>query len=68
MKKTDVSEIYVLNYRELAVKRVFPELKVNEILMKYMSDYPEGGFPEKTYFYSIMNSLLPNGTGALIKT
>ena len=68
MKKTDVSEIYVSNYRELAVKRVFPELKMNELLMKNMPDYPEDGFPEKTYFYSIMNSLFRNGTGALIKT
>ena len=46
MKKTDVSEIYVPNYRELVVKQVFPELKVNELLMKYMPNYPEGGFPE----------------------
>ena len=68
MKKIDVSEVYVPNYRELVVKRVFPELEVNELLIKFMPDYPEVGFPEKTYFHSIMNSLFPNGTRAFIKT
>ena len=66
MRKIDVSEIYVPIYRELIVKLVFPELKEKELQIKYTPDNSEGGFPEKTYFYSIMNSLFTNGTGALI--
>ena len=64
---SDVKETHVPNYRELAVKRVFPELRVNEHFMKYMPNYPEKMLPEKAYFYSFLNLLYANGTENLLK-
>ena len=68
IKMSDIEETHVPNSRELAVKRVIPELRVNEHFIKYMPDYPEKMLAEKAYFYLVSNSLYPNGTENLLKT
>ena len=63
----DVNEIHVPNYRELAVKHAYEGLKEIEFLMKYMPDYPEGVFPEKSFFYPILSTIYPHLTKNLVE-
>ena len=63
----DVNEIHAPNYRELVVKRVYEGLKEIEFLMKYMPDYPEGVFPEKSFFYSVLSTIYPYWTKNLVE-
>ena len=68
IKIAEVNTIHVPSYRELAVKRVYPELKGIENLMKYIPDYPDKVLPEKFFFYSILATLYPYNTENLIKS
>ena len=52
IKIAEVNTIHVSSNRELAVKRVYPELKGIENLMKYISDNPDKVLPEKFFLKS----------------
>ena len=56
----NVNEINVLDYRELAVKHVYEGLIKIEFSMRYMLDYPEGVFQEKSFFYSVLSTIYPH--------
>ena len=68
IKIAEVNTIYVASYREIAVKRVYPELKGIENLMKFIPDYPHKVLPENFFFYSILITLYPYNTENLIKS
>ena len=61
IKIAEVNTIHVPSYRELEVKRVCPELKGIENLIKYIPDYPDKVLPEN-FFYSILASLYSYNT------
>ena len=52
IKIAEVNTIHVPIYIELAVKRVYPELKGIENLMKYIPDYPDKVLLEKFFLKS----------------
>ena len=68
IKIAEINTIHVPSYRELVVKRVYPELKGIENLMKYIPDYPDKVIPEKFFFYSILATFYPYNTENLIKS
>ena len=68
IKIAEVNTIHVQSYREITVKRVYPELKGIENLMKYIPDYPDKVLPEKFFFYSTLAILYPYNTENLIKS
>ena len=51
--------ITVPNYKELAVKNLWPEVKDDEDVVVYFDDAPEGKFPARDYFFNVLNTIHP---------
>ena len=48
------------NFPELAVRNMWRDVKKNDYFMSYMPDYQEGRYPDKYFFYSILNTVYDN--------
>ena len=59
--------VTVPQYDELGVKHVFPKFKHDPEVMKYLQDeYPKDRFPDRTYFYTVLNTVHPEYVGDMI--
>ena len=56
------------NYAELAVNKVFPKVKDQILLKKYLPEYSEKEYPEKDFFYNILGTLFPKELEEIIKS
>ena len=55
-------------YDELSVRNLWPTAKEQPEIMKYFPDtMPKGRFPDRDYFFNIMNTLNENYVQQLIK-
>ena len=53
--------VTVPQYDELGVKNVYPKFKADREVMQYLQDdYPKNRFPDRTYFYTILNTVHPD--------
>ena len=65
---TDVRFVNVPMYDEIAVKRLWPEMRNSPDFMKYFPDkLPKGRIPDRDYFFNVMNTINPEYTSRLIK-
>ena len=52
--------VTVPQYDELGVKYIFPKFHGDSEVMKYLQDeYPKNRYPDRTYFYTILNTVHP---------
>ena len=52
--------IEVPRYDELVVKVLYPKFKNDATFMMYFPDrMPKGRWPDRTYFYTVLNTLYP---------
>ena len=49
------------------MKMVYPKLKTNPILMKYVPDSEGSNYPDKEYFYTVLATTYPIETKDLVK-
>ena len=55
-------------HKELGVNKLYPKLKGDEKIWKYLPFYWESELPDREFFFSIVSTLYPNETQFLIKT
>ena len=68
MKLADVTPIVVPKYDELSVKALLPQWQVQPDFWIYFPDQlAQHRLPDRVYFFTIMNSLQPAYTSAMIK-
>ena len=61
MLKKDILPIEVPNYEELSSKHLWPTLQDDEQFLRYFpTTLPEGKYPCRSYFFTILNTLHPN--------
>ena len=59
--------VTIPNYDELGVRHIFPQFHDDGDVMKYMQDsYPKDRYPDRQYFYTILNTVHPEYVSALI--
>ena len=55
-----IRPVNVPKYDELSVKNIYPHLKADVEIMIYFPDQlPEGRWPDRTYMFTILNTLRP---------
>jgi len=47
----------VPHFPELAVRNMWKDLKNNDYFISYFPDLPKGKYPDKYYFYTILNTV-----------
>ena len=61
MKKSEVVSIEVPHYDELSVRQLWPDLKKDQVFMKYFpTKFPKDKGPPRKYFFDILNTLQPD--------
>ena len=59
--------VTVPQYDELGVKHIFPKFHGDSEVMQYLQDeYPKNRYPDRTYFYTILNTVHPEYVRDLI--
>ena len=54
-------------YDELSVKNIFPKFHGDSEIMKYLQDeYPKNRYPDRTYFFTILNTVHPEYVSNMI--
>ena len=53
----EIKELHNPYYSKLSVERVYPIIKQHEILLKFLPDYPENEFTNRSFFYGIVSTL-----------
>ena len=48
------------HFPELSVRNLWKDLKNNDYFMSYFPNLPEGRFPPKKYFYTVLNTVFDN--------
>lgn len=67
LKMSDCKFVTVPHYDELGVKHVFPKFLGDIEVMKYMQDeYPKDRFPDRAYFFTVLNTVHPEYVGEMI--
>ena len=67
LAKSDVKQVKVANYDEIAVKMMYPILIEREELKCYFPDkFPKGRNCDKTYFWNVANTIFPEEVSKLI--
>ena len=60
-KMAEINMIAVPQYQELAVCKIWNQVKDDEELMRYFASfYPDGKYADRTYFYNVLNTVHPN--------
>ena len=68
MKQADITPITVPKYDELSVKAMLPEWQAQPDFWVYFPDkLAKDRLPDRTYFFTIMNSLHPEYVAAMIR-
>ena len=61
LKKADISYINVRHFEEISVKNLWATLKDDEAFSIYFnSKYAENRFPDRAYFFNMLNTTYPN--------
>ena len=56
----ECKSVNVPQYDELGVKNIFPKFLGDSEVMQYLQDeYPKNRYPDRTYFYTILNTVHP---------
>ena len=59
--------VTVPQYDELAVKHVFAKFKNAPAVMLYLQDeYPKDRYPDRSYFYTVLNTVYPEYVSNMI--
>ena len=67
LKVSECKFVNVPKFDELGVNNIFPKFKDDPEVMQYMQDeYPRNRFPDRTYFYTVLNTVHPNYVADLI--
>ena len=54
-------------YDELSVKNIFPKFHGDSEIMKYLQDeYPKNRYPDRAYFFTILNTVHPEYVSNMI--
>ena len=62
-------EVSVPKYDELSVNMLYPKFKDDARFMAYFPDIlPKGRWPDRKYFFNVMNTLYPEYTQSLVQT
>jgi hypothetical protein len=68
MPLRDVRTVNVPKFDELSVKNIFPKKMDDPRFMAYFPDKsPRGRWPNRTYFFNILNTLEPGQTEEMIR-
>ena len=60
-------DVNVPKYDELSVNILYPKFKDDRRFMAYFPDkLPKGRWPDRKYFYNVMNTLYPEYTQSLV--
>ena len=52
--------VTIPHYDELGVKHIFPKFLGDSEVMQYLQDeYPKNRYPDRTYFFTILNTVHP---------
>ena len=66
---TEVKMVDVPRYDELSVNKLYPNFKHDARFMAYFPEnLPKGRWPDRKYFFNIMNTVYPEYTQKLIQT
>ena len=64
----DCKFVTIPHYDELGVRHIFEQFRGDEEVMKYLQDeYPKGRYPDRQYFYTILNTVHPDYVKAMIE-
>ena len=67
LKLSECKFINVPKYDELGVNNIWPKFKRDEQFMKHFQDeYAKNRLPDRTYFYTVLNTLYPEYVKKLI--
>ena len=59
--------VTVPQYDELGVKHIFPKFHGDSEVMQYLQDeYPKNRYPDRTYFFTILNTVHPEYVSNMI--
>ena len=59
--------VNVPKFDELGVNQIYPKFTLDQKVMQYMQDsYPKNRFPDRNYFYTVLNTLYPEYVAELI--
>ena len=65
----EVKMVNVPKFDELSVNAIYPKFKNDPVFMAYFPDQlPKGRWPDRTYFYNVMNTIYPDYTRSLVQT
>ena len=65
----DVKMVNVPKFDELSVNALYPKFKDDPNFMQYFPEkLPKGRWPDRAYFYNVMNTLYPEYTQKLVTT
>ena len=68
LKVSERRSVNVPFYDELAVKTIFPKFKRDPEVMKYLQDtYPKDRYPDREYFYTVLNTVYPEHVKNMIQ-
>ena len=61
LKMADIKMIVVPQYQELSVCKIWEQVKDDEEFKKFFCDsYADGKYPDRNYFYNILNTIHPS--------
>ena len=67
LKVSECRFVNVPKFDELGVNHIFPKFKADAEVMQYLQDaYAKGRFPDRTYFYTVLNTVHPEYVSNLI--
>ena len=59
--------VTVPKYDEISVKQVFPKFLDDSKVMEYLQDeYPKDRYPDRAYFFTVLNTVHPEYVGNMI--
>ena len=68
MPMTKVRHINMPKFDELSVRNIFPRFKDDVMVMMYLQDeYAKQRYPDREYFFSILNTIHPEYVAKIVK-
>ena len=65
---SDCKFVNIPHYDELGVRHIFENFSDDSEVMKYLMDeYPKGRYPDRQYFYTILNTVHPDYVKAMVE-
>ena len=67
LKVSECKFVNVPKFDELGVNNIFPKFKSDPDVMLYLQDdYPKNKYPDRTYFYTVLNTVHPEYVSNMI--